>query len=159
MSSILFITSVDNLQHTINEVLRGCQTVPCIYVSLNKTQKSTEEILKNNGVDTSKIFFIDCVTSDKTREDVMHVAPDKLDILLDAIKAFCNEIKSEKILVIDAISTLLIYNDENKVAMFTKAVTELASRDDVETVAFTPETKGENLLNRIYNFFDTVDKR
>jgi len=61
-------------------------------------------------------------------------------------------------LIIDALSTLLIYNNENKVAAFVKEVTEYASENEVQIVAFSPETKGEELLNKIFNFFDKVKK-
>jgi len=37
-------------------------------------------------------------------------------------------------------------------------VTEYASKNDVTVVAFSPETKGEELLNKIFNFFDKVEK-
>ena len=69
------------------------------------------------------------------------------------------DIKGEKFLIIDALSTLLIYNDENKVAKFVKEITEYASQNDVDVIAFSPKTKGEELLNKIFNFFDKVKKR
>lgn len=159
MTSLLIITSVEKLQTKVNSVVKSFKNIPGIYVSLNKTQKSTENILKKNKINTNKIFFIDCVTSEKTREDVLHIAPDQLDLLSSAINAFIKDIKGKKFLILDALSTLLIYNDENNVAKFVKEVTEYASQNDVKVVAFSPKTKGEELLNKIFNFFDKVKKR
>ena len=159
MVSLLIITSVENLQDRVNSVVKSFKNIPGIYVSLNKTQKSTENILRKNKINTNKIFFIDCVTSEKTREDVLHIAPDQLDLLSSAINAFIKDIKGKKFLILDALSTLLIYNDENNVAKFVKEVTEYASQNDVKVVAFSPKTKGEELLNKIFNFFDEVKKR
>jgi archaellum biogenesis ATPase FlaH len=159
MTSLLIITSVEKLQTKVNSVVKSFKNIPGIYVSLNKTQKSTENILKKNKINTNKIFFIDCVTSEKTREDVLHIAPDQLDLLSSAINAFIKDIKGKKFLILDALSTLLIYNDENNVAKFVKEVTEYASQNDVKVVAFSPKTKGEELLNKIFNFFDEVKKR
>ena len=159
MSSLLTITDVEHLQGTINLILQSLNTIPGIYVSINKTQKSTEEILEKNRIDTRKIFFIDCVTTEKTRDDVLHIQPQNLDLLSTAIKEFIKDIKGEKFLVIDALSTLLIYNDENKVAKFIKEITEYGSSNEVRIVAFSPETKGEELLNKIFNFFDKVEHR
>lgn len=159
MGSLLIITSVENLQNEINKVASSFKNIPGIYVSLNKTQKSIENILKQNEINTKKLFFIDCVTSEKTRDDVLHIAPDQLDLLSSAIYDFIKDIKGEKFLILDALSTLLIYNDENKVAKFVKEVTEYASQNDVKVIAFSPETKGEELLNKIFNFFDKVEKR
>jgi hypothetical protein len=159
MPSILIITAVEKLQATIVKAVASFQEAPGIYVSLNKTQKSTELMLTQNNVKTEKLFFIDCMTNEKTRDDVLHISPGQLEMLTTAIEAFIIEIKGDKYLVIDAISTLLIYNDENKVAQFVKQMTELASRNQVNVIAFSPETKGEELLNKIYNFFDKVEKR
>lgn len=159
MSSLLTITDVELLQDGINATLRTYNRKPGIYVSINKTQKSTEELLLREGIDTKKIFFVDCVTTEKTRDDVLHIEPQNLDLLSTAIKEFIKDIPGEKFLIIDALSTLLIYNDENKVARFIKEVTEYASSNEVQTIAFSPETKGEELLNKIFNFFDKVEHR
>lgn len=159
MTSLLIITKVEKLQIDLIETLKQHSEKTGIFVSLNKTQKSTEQNLKENNVDSNNLFFIDCVTSEKTREDVLHVNPDKLDILSSSINAFIEEIDGDKFLIIDALSTLLIYNTENKVAQFVKEITNYASRKDTEIVAFSPETQGEELLNKIFNFFDKVDKR
>lgn len=159
MTSLLIITSVEKLQDKINTTVKSFKNTLGIYVSLNKTQKSTEEILKKQKIDTKKLFFIDCVTTEKTRDDVLHIGPNQLDLLSTAINAFIKDIKGEKYLIIDALSTLLIYNNENDVAKFTKEITEYAARNNVKVIAFSPKTKGEELLNKIYNFFDKVEKR
>ena len=130
-----------------------------IYISLNKTQKSVEDIFKKSGINTRRIFFIDCVTSKKTRDDVLHIAPDRLDLLDSAVGAFIEDITGKKFLVIDALSTLLIYNSEDSVARFVKKMTEYASEKDVQIVSLSPKTKGEELLNKIFNFFDKVEGR
>jgi hypothetical protein len=52
---------------------------------------------------------------------------------------------------------LLIYNNENRVAIFMKEVTEYASDNDVHVIAFSPKTQGEELLDKIFNFFDKVE--
>ena len=157
MSSALIITSVENLQSKINKIVHSFDNTPGIYVSLNKTQRSLERILKKNGLSTNKMFFIDCVTAEKTRDDVLHIAPDQLDLLSTAIHSFIKDVKGKKFIILDALATLLIYNNENNVAKFVKELTEFAS-DDVKIVAFSPKTKGEELLNKIFNFFDTVKK-
>ena len=155
-----FYKSVELLQNKIIEKIRelGKGIGIGIYISLNKTQKSTENILRTSGISTEKMFFIDCVTKEKTRDDVLHIGPDELDTLSEAVSTFIKDIKGEKYLVIDALSTLLIYNSENKVAKFVQAITEYASSKNVLVIAFSPETQGEELLNKIFNFFDKVEK-
>lgn len=159
MTSLLIITSVEELENRIISAVKSFKDIPGVYVSLNKTQKSTESILKKAGINTKKLFFIDCVTSEKTKDDVLHIAPTELDLLSSAIHEFIKDIKGREFLIIDAFATLLIYNDENKVVKFIKEITELASQHDTEVAAFSPKTTEEELLNKIFNFFDKVEKR
>lgn len=159
MASLLIIIPVEKLQEKINNIVESFRDMPGIYVSLNKSQKSIEEILKKSSINTKKLFFIDCVASKKTRDDVLHIAPDRLDLLESAVSSFIEDIRGEKFLVIDALSTLLIYNSEDNVAKFVKKMTEYASENNVHIVALSPKTKGEELLNKIFNFFDKVEGR
>ena len=159
MASLLIITSVEKLQEKVNDIVSSFRDLPGVYVSLNKTQKSIEKILKKAGINTNNLFFIDCVTSEKTREDVLHIAPDRLDLLDSALIAFMKGIKGEEFIIIDELSTLLIFNNENKVAKFVKKMTEYASEHDTKVIALSPKTKGEELLNKIFNFFDKVEGR
>ncbi len=158
MSSLLKITSVEKLQDEINKVVESFSGIPGIYVSLNKTQRGVENIFLKNKIDMSKLFFIDCVSADSLEEDILHISPSNLDGLSYAINDFIKEIPGKKFLLLDALSTLLIYNPENKVAAFVKEVTEYADRQDVKVIAISPLTKGEDLLNKIFNFFDEVEK-
>lgn len=158
MVSKLIITSVEKLQKEITEIVRALKKNPGIYVSLNKTQKSAESALKKEEIDTKKLFFIDCVTEEKIKEDVLHIKPNDLEQLSYAINRFIDEIPGEKFLIIDALSTLLIYNNENKVAAFVKEITEYASKSKINVIAISPKTRGEELLNKIFNFFDEVNK-
>jgi len=159
MASKLIITTVENLQPRINGIVSSLAGKPGVYVSLNKTQKSVEEIFKAGKIDTKKMFFIDCVTSDQTKDYVLHIRPTDLDRLSYAINSFFKEIKGDKFLIIDALSTLLIYNNENKVAAFVKEVTEYASANNITVIALSPETKGEELLDKIFNFFNEVVRK
>ena len=59
----------------------------------------------------------------------------------------------------DRKATVLIYNNENKVAKFVQDITDYASENQVYVVAFSPKTQGEELLNKIFNFFDKVEKK
>lgn len=158
MPSLLVITPVEKLQDEINRIVSSFGGTPGVYVSLNKTQRAAEGILQKNTIDISKLFFIDCVSAENTKEDVLHIPPNNLNNLGYAIGDFIKEIPGSKFLVIDALSTLLIYNPENKVAAFVKELTERASKEGVEVIALSPSTKGENLLNKIFNFFDEVKR-
>ena len=112
MASLLTIAPVDQLQSEIASSVRE-RTTPGIYVSLNKSHKGSETFLKKAKVNTQQLFFIDCVTTEKKEEGAIHVSPDDLEILKSTIYSFVDQIKGRHFLVIDALSTLLIYNNEN----------------------------------------------
>jgi len=158
MESILVILPVESLQKEVNKAIKELENNIGIYVSLNKTQKSIEETLKKEKIKTDKIFFIDCVTNEKVKEDVPHISPSDLEKLTFSIEEFVGDIEGEKYLILDALSTLLIYNNENKVAAFLQKITQLAQKGNLKVIAFSPKTKGEELLNKIFNFFDKVKK-
>jgi hypothetical protein len=160
MKSLLIITAVEKLQREIIYSVRQSKNSKemGIYLSLNKTQKSTEDLFKKSGIDTKKLFFIDCVTSEKSCDDVLHIPPHDLDTLVKAATIFLKEIHGKKCIFIDALSTLLIYNSENKVAGFVQEMIQIAAENSARIIAFSPETRGEELLEKIYNFFDEVKK-
>lgn len=158
MASILITSSVESLQKRILSEIKSLKC-PGMYVSLNKSQKSTAAFLRKGGVDTKKLFFIDCMTDAAKSGGVLHVAPDRLDLLESAIKSFLDGVKGKRFVLVDALATLLIYNDDNKVAKFVKEITEHASSHDSIVVAFSPKTKGEELLTKVFNFFDHVVKK
>lgn len=159
MDSQLIITSVERLQSRIESQLREMGRVSILYVSLNKTQKSTENALKKAKIKTKNIFFIDCVALEEMQDGVFHIAPDDLFMLRSTIASFGKKMKGQKVLLIDTLSTLLFYNNEEEVAKFIKMILEDASQKNMGVLVFNPKTKGEELLHNIFSFFDKVDKR
>jgi archaellum biogenesis ATPase FlaH len=105
--------------------------------------------LIKNGIDIKKIFFIDCVTPSKIRGDVLYLHPTQLGDLYSAIEEFTKKIKGKKFLILDALSTLLIYNNQKKVEDFLDKVTQKS--DIIEMVFLTPQTKGRELPETIHS--------
>lgn len=154
MTSTLIITSVEQLQKKIVQKNKELKDKTGVYINLNKPWEATETML---GGHNSNIFFIDCVSNQELGRDVIHIQPDDLETLSLAIKEYMKHIKGEKYIFIDTLATFLIYNHENKVAKFVQEL--VAHVDDKTTViACSPETKGEDLLNKIFNFFDEVER-
>lgn len=158
MTSSLIVVPVDKLQGSIVKTVKSFKNVPKVYVSLNKAKKSAEEALQKKGVKTKGIFFIDCVASDKKEKDVFYTKPTELDELIYILRCFNKEIKGERKILIDSLATLLIYNHENKVANFVKKLTALSSKKQTDVVALSQNTE-EKLLNKVFNFFDKVEKK
>jgi archaellum biogenesis ATPase FlaH len=158
MASTLIIVNVEKIQDELNKVVKLNCDKPIVFVSLNKTSESLEKIFREKQINASKLFIIDCMAGASSSAEVIQVKPTDLDKLSFVINSFIKEIEGKKLLVIDALSTLLIYNNENKVARFVKSVTEFATGKEVEVIALSPKTEGEELLNKIFNFFSKVEK-
>jgi hypothetical protein len=156
MGSKLIIVPVARLQPEVVGTVKAVGG-SVIYVSLNKGFEKMGELFDEEDVNKKKIFFIDCVSSEVVSGNVLYVSPRELGKLAYGIRSFVDEIEGEKVVVIDGLSTLLIYNSENNVAAFVRDVVGLAA-GDIDIVAFAPRTEGEDLFRKIFNFFDEVKR-
>jgi len=155
MKSQLIVVPVSQLLKKIVEVV-GTIKVPIIYVSLNKSSDGMNNIFIKSKKNIPDLFFIDCISHENRYKNVLHIEPTELDKLGCAIKSFKDEIEGKKLIVLDALSTLLIYNSENKVAAFVQKIISYAQKEGVSVLAFSPKTEEEELLTKIFNFFDEV---
>ena len=159
MTSVLVLSSVQTLQQKINYTIKSLQKSRGLYISLDKTQKSAEMTLKKAGIRCNYLFFIDSVTSEFRSNEMVHIPPTRLDLFQFAVYCFISHLPKKQFLIIDNLSTLLIYNDLNKVAMFVKKITEFASKHDVEVIIFSSKSQNSELSDKIFNFFDKVEQR
>jgi len=107
-----------------------------IYITVNRPFTTLVEIMKKKGIDTDKIFFIDCITKmvptpkgvslltkkqyEVTENCIFIPSPSRLTeigLALSEALAGMKEPKS-KFLYLDSLSTLLIYNDIETIAKF-----------------------------------------
>lgn len=95
-----------------------------LYITVNRPYSSLREILKRNGVDIDRIFFIDCITttvkgSPKEDERCIYIdSPNSLTDISISITEALEAIKGKKFLFMDTLSTLLIYNSSGSLAKF-----------------------------------------
>ncbi|MFQ6086159.1 MAG: ATPase domain-containing protein [Candidatus Bathyarchaeia archaeon] len=108
-----FKTNMLVLKRLVNE--RGLKG---IYVAVNKPSSSLAEALSREGVDTGKLSFIDCATTDVEAEGVILVKPENLTDISAAISQLVKDIEGEKFVYLDAVSTLYIFNPSNVVERF-----------------------------------------
>lgn len=163
--SVLTIVPVEKLQKNINKTIKGltAKGIPGVYVCFNRPQRAANASLEKEGIDTGRVFFIDCIAtslgnSSGKAENTVHVqSPADLTSLRIAIDEFIEKIPGRKFLVVDALATLLIYNSEELVLKFVKSLMEMA-RKDIEIFVLTPDTKGGELINKVSLFFDEVKK-
>jgi hypothetical protein len=164
--TVLLISDAGTLQeNTIDmvEFLVKKRKASGLYVSLNKPYTTIKESLKDRKID-EKLFFIDTMgrTDDKLKrkEDVLIVQnPADLTTIALAIGAFSKEVKGKKFLIIDALSTLLIYNNLETIAKFIQSLSRLSDIEkDILMVFSTAGYKEDSLIPKIIPFFDKVIK-
>ncbi|MBW2989822.1 hypothetical protein KY358_05905 [Candidatus Woesearchaeota archaeon] len=113
-------TNLKMIRNLIDE-----QSLPGVYVSLNKPFKTMESIFKKKKIETKMIIFIDAVTKtaggkiEKTDKCLYIGSPDNLsDISIAMDQAVMSLPSKEKFVFFDSLSTLLLYNNAATVAKF-----------------------------------------
>lgn len=100
-----------------------------VYVTINKPFSTLIERFKQEKIDTSKIFIIDAITprplADKGRTEnaVFIGSPKALTDISISTTSLIEKLKTAKILLLDSISTLLLYNDFEMVRNFIHFIT------------------------------------
>jgi len=136
-----------------------------IYVSLNKPHDAVKYALHKASIDTKRLFFVDCVSvlahKTPTKHDsnvVYALGPHDLEdgaSVPEGVKKFLNSIPGEKFILLDALRTLMIYNDSKVVVNFIRSLLSLTKSHDVKVVAITRH-EDNDLLKRISKVFDEV---
>lgn len=161
-----FIVNVSINQHIYNEadlLLIECLIkklqAPGLYVSLNKPYETILEELKQANLDANKIYFIDGVSKETgkfSNSDKCFCLeyPSSLTELSLLIKTLCDEGKI-KFIVLDSLSTLLLYNGIKTVEKFTHSLITKARKLNASVVIMTPKEKSEeDVLAVITQFCD-----
>ncbi len=102
-------------------------SVPGVYVTLNKPYEIIQRNLINNKIDQRLIIFIDAASRTQSRkvENCLYIgSPEKLsDISVAMDQAIKSIPTDEKFLVFDSLNTLSIFNKPSTVARFTHFLT------------------------------------
>lgn len=159
--SALVVSPIEKLQDNLNQTCKYLVETgnPLLYVSLNKPHDVVKQTFEKVGIDTSRIFFIDCLakSSDQVSDQthVIHIENlADLTSLEIAISEYLEKIEGKKSVVIDALATLLIYNSEELTIKFAKSVLQKAQGSRL--VVFTPSAKGTSFVQKIGVFFSTI---
>jgi len=107
-----------------------------IYVTVNRPFDTLMKIMKGRGINTEKIFFIDCITKmlpgssekpldskskyERTKNCIFIPSPSRLTEIGLALSEALSGIENpqNKFLYLDSLSTLLIYNDIDTIVKF-----------------------------------------
>lgn len=156
-----------NYQKTNLEIVRHLidnETIPGVYVTLNKPFETMESILEKEKIDPRMIIFIDAVTKtaggnvEKTEKCLFIGAPDNLSDISIAMDQAVRALPSKnKFVFFDSLSTLLIYNDISTVARFIHFLAGKMRVWKVKGIIVSlRKEKDKELINELMQFCDVT---
>ncbi len=122
-NSLLIVLEEIEYSQKLEEIIKSIERTKICYVCLSKPYADVMEDLKGRGIDVTDFFFIDVLTSHyKEPEPVENCifvsAPTDLTAIRVAIKKAVKE-KKRNIVLLDTISTLLVYQETSSIVKFT----------------------------------------
>lgn len=134
-----------------------------VYVTLNKPFSVLTKNFEKAGIPSSSLFFVDGITNvPALEEDESHTCLGSgidLSNLCIGISRAVGKLKEEKFLLLDSLSTLLIYNDSKAVSKFAHLLTEKMRRWNTQGSLLTVEMNAEkDVVSQLAPFCDKVVK-
>lgn len=137
----------------------------CVYVTVAKPYQTMLNILEKNKIKTDKIFFIDCITPVSAGGGMQRVGncvfcqPQSLTNISITLTAALQSLpkESERVLVLDTISTLMLYNEAGTVTRFVHSLTGKMRQWGVKSIILTLEEETDKkVLSQLSQFVDKV---
>jgi archaellum biogenesis ATPase FlaH len=160
---LLIIIPKEKYSSQITDITRKLSNVSnkICYVLLNSPYNTIISDMKKNEINVDKFFFIDTLTSEVQQPEPKQnctfiTAPNALTELGIAISQALNEQKCDNIIV-DSLSTLLIYEDDSKVIKFShNIITKIKVTNSKAAFIVLKEDVSSELIKDLYMFVDKV---
>ena len=111
-----------------------------VYITINRPCAKLDEVFRENNIDTSKIIFIDAITqiampNVKSGNSYVYIKhPSDLTNMYIRLLEALKKIDGKKFLVVDSISTLMVYNSPETVLRFAHALASKLPAQGVDVV-------------------------
>ncbi|MCK4532080.1 MAG: hypothetical protein KAT94_04370 [Candidatus Aenigmarchaeota archaeon] len=145
-NSLLIILKEIEYSQKLEEIIKSVERTKVCYVCLSRPYADVMEDLKGRGIDVTGFFFIDVLTSHyKEPEPVENCIfvpePTDLTAIRVAIKKAVEE-KKRNIVILDTISTLLVYQKTCSIVKFTH---HLLTEENEKTKKLFIALKGDTI--------------
>ncbi|VVB58770.1 Uncharacterised protein [Candidatus Anstonella stagnisolia] len=163
----LYTISAEEYTRRLVDILkRAGKGKKVIYLTTTKPYSQISGMLHEAGIKQDNIFFIDCVSrsmgekSLNAQNCVFLENPRNLTAISIAINESVKKLPGKKLLVMDSLSTLMLYNDHVTMGRFSNFVINRMRALDVDTVlsAFEADANSD-VLKQIAGFVDEVKKK
>lgn len=166
-SSSLVIAHGGAIQEVIASIIRYFteQDYSGVYLSLNKPHRTIESLLKRKGVSRDKLYYIDCITAaihkvDKEEDSVIYLEnPDDLSQkkkIMDAVDKFALSVPDNKFFVVDALRTILLYQEPDIVSELVRELIKEFQGINVKFIVLTRSEDEKDVIDMISYHFDQV---
>jgi archaellum biogenesis ATPase FlaH len=161
--NLMVVIPGDKFMAKIIEVLKSVysENEKICYITLNKPYKSLAVTFQNNMLDPGRVYFIDAITQTIFKPDdawncTYVSSPRSFDELLQATKAELEDHKFD-VVVLDSISTMLVYENQEKVTGMMHSLSTLVSTAGCEGVfVCLAEDMSNEFVKKLEMFVDKV---
>jgi KaiC/GvpD/RAD55 family RecA-like ATPase len=137
----------------------------CIYITLGKTAPELDKIYKNQGVDVSKLYFIDAISKmygeskDDSKRYIYTAGPLDVDSITTSLRDLLSSLgQDKKCVFLDSVTTVLLYNSQPRTVRFSQFLTQTLKEMDV-TGIMVSISKGDStakLAKELAKYCDEV---
>jgi len=163
----LYTISADAYTKHLMDILKSTgKGKKVIYVTTTKPYSQVSGMLRKAGIKDDNIFFIDCVSRSigekalSAQNCIFLENPRNLTAISIAINESVKKMPGKKLLVMDSLSTMMLYNDHVTMGRFSNFVINRMRALDVDTVmsAFEADANSD-VLKQIAGFVDEVKRK
>jgi len=137
--------------------------LPGVYVTVNKSTSELTEELRLQNINTENIIFVDAVTQMINGREIesdnisyLDGPSDLIELSLEVGKALDKIGKKNGFVVIDSITTLLIYNKDVVIEKFLHTLSQKIKEQKLQGVYFAAESTNKDVLDTISQFCDDI---
>lgn len=154
--------TLDLLKYFLNN-----KKASCAYVTIAKPYKTIMNILTKNKIKTEQIIFIDCITSLSLGTDLQRISncifckPESLTNISIALTSALDSLPKyhERILILDTLSTLMLYNQSKSINAFMHILTGKLREMGIRLIILTLEEETDKeIISEMTQFCDKVIK-
>ena len=161
--SVLLMISKEKYEETYLELTKKLMEDfgSGVYVTVNKESSDLISEMKELGIDTDKIHFIDAVTEMVSEEvnikknvELVSSPNDLVELNILVENAIAK--KQKGFLIFDSLTTLEVYNDEKSVEKFAHSLSQETKNSSINDVFLIMKHSKEELIETIAQFFDKI---
>ena len=146
------------LNHFVEQGMGG------VYVTLNNSTHELLEEMRRQKIESNKIVFVDAVTKMIEGQELSGNAYNYLESPSDLIELgveiehAMTDLKGKGFVIIDSITTLLMYNKEVSVEKFLHALSQKIKDLELQGIFLAAESTNKEAIDTIAQFCDDIKK-